>query len=119
MALELELIELIIVEAAKFWFQAPKGTNQPELCTDDVNDQTKSGILSELEADLSFTFPLYERFPRREKLGVELIAAVRGKGEIADLVRGLERAAYQISARQDMLRPWRDKTGERHVCPSL
>ena len=41
------------------------------------------------------------------------------KVEVADLVRGLERPMYQVTASPDMFRPWHDVTSEDHIGPGL
>src|SRR6516165_311271 len=105
MTFEFQLIKLSIVKGAEFWRQATKGPDKPELRSDDVNDQTKPSLLSKLEAILGFTLHLHERISRRQKVRVQVGAAVRRKSEIADLVRDLESPAYQVTASPNMFRP--------------
>ena len=62
---------------------------------------------------------LIKRIARREKVRVQVAATVRRKSEVADLVRGLERAAHQISAGPDVLRPRQDDISKVHVGPGL
>ena len=93
MLLEKELFELLIVKGAEFWGQATKGTGKPELRGDRVNDQTKPRLLRKLEAILGLTLDLRERISCGEKVPVQVVAAVRRKSEVADLVRSLERPA--------------------------
>ena len=76
-------------------------------------------LLRKLEAILGFTLHLSERISRREKVRVQVVAAVRRKGEVTDLVRGIERATHQIAASPDMSRPRHDDISERHIGSSL
>src|ERR1700675_3165390 len=105
MALEPRLIELLVVEAAKCRRQAAQRPDQPELGDDAVNDKPEPRLLRGREAMLGFAFHLGERIAGREKVRVQLGAAVGGVSEVADLVCRLERAAHQLAARTDMSRP--------------
>ena len=119
MALEPKLIELLIVKAAELRRQAAERPDQPELRGDDIDDQTEPGLLRERQAMLGFTLHLNERISRREKVRVQLVAAIRGKGEVTDLVRGIERATHQIAAGPDMSRPRHDDSSEGHIGTGL
>jgi hypothetical protein len=119
MLLELKLIEFLMVKAAEFRRQAAEGLDKPELRGDEVNDETKPSLLRKLEAFLGFTLHLRERISRGEEVRVQVSAAVRRISEVADLVRGLERPAYQVTAGPDMFRPWHDETSENHIGPCL
>ena len=76
-----------------------EGTDKPELRGDDINDQTKPRLLRKLEAFLGFILHLRERISGREKVRVQVFAAVPRISEIADLVRSLEKGARRISDR--------------------
>ena len=89
-ALDPKLVELLIVEGAEFRRQAAERPDQPELRGDDVNDKTEPHLLREREAMLGFALHLDERIARREKVRVQVVAAVGRKSEVADLVRRLE-----------------------------
>src|SRR5882724_5474143 len=119
MALELKLVEPLIVEGAEFRRQATEGPVKPELRGDDVNHETEPGLLRKLEAVLGFTLYLNERIPRREKVRVQVVAAKSRKGQVTDLVRGIEGATHQIAASTDMFRPWHDNISERHIRTGL
>src|SRR5258707_6402618 len=119
MLLEQELIELLIVKGAEFRGQATEATDKPELRGDCVNDQIKPSLLREFEAILDFTLDLRERISRGEKVPVQVVAAVRRKSEVADLVRSLERPAQQVTASPNMFRPWHDLTSETRIDPVL
>src|SRR5882724_6949721 len=119
MALELKLIEPLIVEGAECRRQATERPDQPELRGDDVNDETEPGLLRKLEAILGFTLHLDERISRRQKVRVQVVAAVRRKTEVANLVRSLERPMYQVSTNPDMFGPWHDVTSKSQIGPGL
>src|SRR5271170_8091404 len=119
MALEQELIKSPIVKGAEFRRRTTEGTDKPELRGDDVNDQTKPRLLRKLEAILGFILHLRERISRREKVRVQVFAAVPRISEIADLVRSLECPAYQVTASPDMFCPWHDLTPERQIRSGL
>ena len=86
MALESKLIELPIVEGAEFRRQAAERPDKPELRGDDVNDETEPRLLRKRETMLGFTLHLSERISRREKVRVQVVAAIRRKSEVTDLV---------------------------------
>src|SRR6266446_2180339 len=115
MALEPKLVKLSIVKGPEFRCQATEGPDKPELGGDDVNYETESSLLGELEAILGFTLRLDERIPGCQKIRVQVVAAVCRKTEVADLVRGLERPMHQVTASADMLRPWHNVTSEQHI----
>ena len=87
MALEPQLVELLIVKRAEFRRQAAQRPDQPELRGDDVDDETEPHLLRKRETMLGFALHLDERIARREKVRIRLIAAVGRKSEVADLVR--------------------------------
>ena len=60
-----------------------------------------------------------QRISRRQKVRVQVVAAVRRKSEVADLVRGIERPTHQVTASPDMFRPWHDVTSKAHIGPGL
>ena len=112
MALDPKLIKLLIVKGAEIRRQAAERPDEPELRGDGVNDETEPHLLRKLEAMLGFALHLVERIARREKVRVQVVAAIRRKSEIADLVCGLERATHQIAASPDMSRPWHDESSK-------
>src|ERR1700683_3733932 len=119
MALELKLIKLQIIERAKFRRHATEGPDKPELNADEVNSEAKPSLPREFEAMLGFLLRLRERITRRQKVGVQVDAAVGRKTQVADFVRGLERATQQVPAGPDMFRPRHHVTGEDHQGPGL
>src|SRR6267154_3422086 len=119
MALDPRLIELRIVEAAECRRQAAQCTDQPELGGDAVNDKPEPRLLREREAMLGFAFRLGKRIARREKIRVQLVAAVGGVSEVADLDCRLEGAAHQITAGPDMSRPGHNAVSKLHIGPGL
>src|SRR4029077_13985756 len=118
-AFEATLIELLIVEAPKCRGQTTKGTDQSGLRGNDVDDEAESRIQCKVETLLGFTLRLSQRISRREKVRVQVIAAVRGKREVTGLARGIEGATYQVTARPDVPRPRHDEIAEAHICPGL
>src|ERR1700751_1011646 len=75
--------------------------------------------MGKLEAMLGFALYLNDGTPRREKVRVQVQAAVRRKREIADLVCGLELPTQQIAGSLDMFRPGHDKISKAHIGPGL
>src|SRR5260221_9784292 len=96
-----------------------EGPDKPELRADEVNDVTKPGLLSKLQAILGFTLYLNQRISRRQKVRVQVVAAVGRKSEVAGLVRSLESATQQITASPEMFRPWHDVVSEARIGPGL
>src|SRR5882724_1345448 len=117
--LDSSLVELIVVEGAECRRQAAQRPDQPELGGDAVNDKPEPHLLREREALLGFAFRLGKRIARREKVRVQLVAAVGGVREVADLVCRLERAAHQIAASPDMPRPGHNAISKLHIGPGL
>ena len=112
-----KLIKLPIVKAAEIRRQATEGSDKPELCGNDVNDVTNPGLLRKLEAVLGFMLHLRERIARREKVRIQVDAAVRRKGEVTNLVCRLKRATHQVAASPDMFRPGHHVNCEEHTGP--
>ena len=108
MPLESNFIKLPVVKEAEFRRQATEGPDKPKLCGDEVNDVTEPGLLGKLEATLGFPLHLNQRISSRQKVRVQVVAAVSRKSEVAGLVRGLESATQQITASPEMFRPWHD-----------
>ena len=119
MALDLKLIELLIVEAAEFRRQAAQRPNQRELRGDDVNDEAEPRLLGEREAMLGFALAPRQRLAGARRFEFRFIARVGGISEVADPVRRLERAAHQIAACPDMFRPADDVNREVKIGPGL
>ena len=119
MALKPKLIKLPVVKGAEFRRQPAEGPDKPELRSNEVNHEAEPSLLRKLEAILGFTLHLGERISRRQKVRVQVDAAVRRKSEVADLVRGLERSMYEVAASPDMFRPWHNVTSEDHIGPGL
>src|ERR1700722_19619133 len=119
MLLEPNLIKLPVVKEAETRRQATEGPDKPKLSGDEVNDVTEPGLLGKLETILGFTLHLNQRISSRQEVRVQVIAAVRGKSEIAGLVRGLKSATQQITASPEMFRPRHDVVSEARVGPGL
>ena len=104
-ALDPPLVKLRIIQGAELPRQSPERPDQPELGGDDVNDKPKSHRLRKRETVLGFALRLGKRVARREQVHVQCAAAIGRAREVADLVGGLERTAYQLAASPDMARP--------------
>src|SRR5262249_6768660 len=117
--LESKLIKLPVVKAAELRRRATECSDKTELRYDDVNDETKSGLLRKHESILGFTLHIDEGVSGRQKVRVHVVAAVRRKTEIADPVRGLERPTHHVKARSDMFRPGHHVASETHIGPGL
>src|SRR5215210_1575318 len=117
MALDPKLVKLLIVKATEIRRRAAERPNEGELRRDLVNAKTELHLLRKRETTLGFALHLIERIARREKVGVQVVAAVRRKSEVTHLVRGLKRATHQIAASPDMHRPWQDDISEVHEGP--
>ena len=117
MALDAELVKLLVVEAAECGRQAAQGADQPKLPGESVDHEAKPAFLGKLEAFLGFALHVDERVTRREKVGDQVVAAQGREREVADGVRDIERATDQIAAGADMLGPRHDEIAERpHKC---
>src|SRR6185369_1425040 len=118
-AFEAAFIELLIVKRSESRCQTTKHPNQSDLRSNDVNDETEPRFLCKVETLLAFTLRFSQRISRREKVRVQIVAAIRGKREVAGLVRGIERATHQVTARPDVPRPRHDEIAEAHICTGL
>ena len=67
-----------------------------------VNDQAEPRLLRKLEPMLRPRAAPQRADHRRKKICAQVVAAIRRKGEVAGLVRGLESAAQQICGRFGM-----------------
>src|SRR5260370_22425368 len=117
--LHAKVVRLLIIKVTEIRDQSGEGPNAPELCGDDVSGNTDADLLRKGETTLGFALPLMERIPRREKVRVQVAAAVPRKSEVTGLVRRLERATYQITASPDMFRPRQDHISEDTIGPGL
>src|SRR5215813_1627624 len=115
MALELQFIKVFIVEGSEFRRRTTKGADKAELCRDDGNREAKPRLPRKLESILGLTLYLHERISCRQKIRVQVHAAVCREREVADFVRSLEPTTYQITTSPDMFRPRHDVTSEYHI----
>jgi hypothetical protein len=119
MIFELALVEPLIIEGAKFWRQAAQGPDQPELRGDNIDNETKPGLPRKVEPFFGFALRLAERISGCDNIRVQVVAAVSRKGEVADLVCGVEGATHQIPAGLDVPRPGNNKIPEGHIGAGL
>ena len=87
---ELPLIESGVIEAAECRRQSAKRPDQPELCRDELDDDTEPRLAREVEPGLGIALHLGERITACEKLGEDVVAAEGRIGEIAGPLRRLE-----------------------------
>jgi hypothetical protein len=104
-ALDPKLVKLRIIKGAEFPRKSPESPDLPKQEGDEVNNQPEPRLLCECETMFGFAFHLGKRIARREKVRVQLVAAVGGVSEVPDRVCRLKRAAHQIAASPDMARP--------------
>src|SRR5215467_15668259 len=119
MALDPQLIKLLIIKGAKCRRLSAKSPDQLELGGTDVNDQPEPRLLPKRESILGFVLHVNEGLSRRQKDRVQARAAIRRTSEVAGLVRSLERATQQIAARLDMFCPRHDLICEAEIGPGL
>src|SRR5258708_5806951 len=112
-------VKLLIIKMAEIHGQSAERPNEAELCRDGVNGNTEPDLLRKGETTLGFALHLIEWIARREKVRVQVAAAVPRKSEVTGLVRRLERATYQIAASPDMFRPRQDHIAEDTIGPGL
>src|SRR6266478_8547967 len=117
--LHAKLVKLLIIKVTEIRGQSAERPNEPELCGDEIHGKTEPDLLRKGETTLGFALHLIERIARREKVRVEVAAAVPSKSEVTDLVRRLKRATHQIAASPDMSRPGRDYTSKVKIGPCL
>ena len=77
--------------------------------------QSVENSLRKIERMLGFTLHLGERISRNQKVRDQVVEAVRRDTDVSNLVRGFERAMYQVTASPEMFRPWHDMTSETHI----
>src|SRR5215475_14070153 len=119
MALESKLLKLPVVKGAEFRRRTTECSDKPELRRDDVNSEAKPRLLRKLESILGLTLHLHKRISCRQKVRVQVHTAVCREREVADFVRGLEPATYQITTSADVLRPRHYVTSEHHISLGL
>ena len=119
MMLELKLIKVTVAERTEFWCQAAKCPDKRELCGDDVYDDTERDVCRELEARLSFALHVGQRVSRRQKICVQVVAAICRESEVADPVRGVEGAPHELSSCLDVFAPWNDHIPKNQIGAGL
>ena len=116
-ALDLTLVELVIVKGSERPRQPAERPDEPELRGNQIDDQAEPHLPREGESALELALRVDERIAGGEDVRVELIAAVGRVGQIADPVGGLERATQEIPAALHVLRPWDDEASEDQTGP--
>src|SRR5260221_52286 len=87
---------------------AARLSNVAGLCSTQLDDQAELDAPGEREAVLAFCLRFRERIADRQKIRDQLIPAVRSKGQVADAVRRVERAPYELTAAADVAHPRHD-----------
>src|SRR5262252_6516787 len=119
MALDPQLVKLLIIKGAKCRRLSAQSPDQLELGGTDVDDKPEPRLLPKRESILGFVLHVNEGISRRQKDRVQARAAIRRKSEVAGLVRRLEPATQQITARLDMFCPRHDLISEADIGPGL
>ena len=70
-----------------------------ELGGDAVDDEAEPRLPREVEPSLGFALHLGERIAAGEKVRDQVVAAIRRKGEVAELVCRIEGASHQSAGR--------------------
>src|SRR5208337_1816080 len=96
------LVEHDVAEAAECRREAPERPDQPELCGDEVDDETEPRLSREVEPGLSLALHLGERIAAGEKLGEDVVAADGRVVEVARLLRRIEGESRERAVRPDM-----------------
>src|SRR5215471_20946351 len=119
MALDPALIKALVVETAEARRHAAEGADQPKLRGDDVDHETKPGLLGKREAFLGLALHVDERITRREKVRDQVVTAIGPEREVADGMRDIEGTTHQIAAGAHMFRPRHDELAENHIYASF
>ena len=104
MALELKLIETLIVEAAEFRGHPTEGPDETELPSDDVNDEAEPRFRANSRPFSASGCTSASGSPAAKRFVTHLVAAVRGKCKVTDPVGDIEGATHQIAAGPGMFR---------------
>ncbi len=119
MLLEPLLVEPGVVEGAEDRGQAAQRPDQLELPGDPVDDDTEPRLAGEVELGLGRPLHLVERIAAGEKMRDHVGAGKDPIGEIAGLLRRVDRELYQAAAGADGLRPGKDVVTEEQVDAGL
>ncbi len=118
-ALDPKLVKLRIVKGAEFRRKSPESPDQPKLDGDEVDNHPEPRLLGKRETVLGFALHLGKRVADGEKVRGQGVATVRAEGQVAVLVRHLERPTQQIAASLDMSRPGEDVSSKLVIDPGL
>src|SRR5262249_39120732 len=108
-ALDLELVEPLVVETTKGLRQATERPDKPKLGGDDVDHEAEPHLLGRLEASLGFAFSVDERITCREEVSYQSNAAISGIRDVSGSIRRVEAETQKIAAGPHMLFPHNDE----------
>src|ERR1700752_150624 len=99
MALHLEFIELLAVEAAEGCGEPPERTNDRKLRRNDVDHETEACPFSKLQASLGLSLRVHEGLTGQEEDGNQLGPRKRRVRKITGHIRGFKRVTDQVAGR--------------------
>src|SRR5262249_55630676 len=102
MLLEPVLVETCVMKRAEDRGQASQCPDELKLCSDDIDNVAEAEMTGEVEPGLGLALHVPEGIAGGKEVRHEIVAAVSGKGEIADFVGRIEGAPDHRSARPDM-----------------
>src|SRR5690349_9229929 len=117
MSLESEFIEATVIEGSKLAGEAAKRPDKHDLRRDHADDTAKLQLFCKHQTRFRFALNLVQSVSCCKHVGVQVVAAIGCKCQIARLDRGVERATDQLPSRLDMASPRHDQISESHVDP--
>src|SRR4029077_1956290 len=106
---------MTVVQRTEFRCQAPKCSNERELCREDAYDDAEHDFTRELETGLSFTLHLGQGVSSRKKICEQVVVAIRSKSEVSYPACGVVSASQKLSPCFDVLPPRHDTISETQI----
>src|SRR5579863_2311525 len=119
MMFEPALVETLIVEGAEGEREAAQSPDQTELGDDNVDNETELCLPREFQSVLSFSLHVAKLIATCKEVGVQVVAAICRKGEVADSGCGIKGATHQLPPGSDVPGPGHDKIPKGHVGAGL
>ena len=94
-----------MIQAPKSRRQSTESPYQAELRSAELNNQAEQRALGKCKTVFGFGLHFREWISRGETNRDQLDPAIRSKGQVADSVRGIDRASYQFPSARDVFRP--------------
>ena len=94
-------------------------SGSPRLSRDVVTDKSEPRLLREREAESGFALRLGKRIARRKKVRVQLLAAVSGVSEVADLVAASNARRTKSRPARTCLVPGKNAISKLQIGPGL